>query len=308
MSAVVLNYNQPEFTLQAVAELRRSRGIKVDVLVVDAASTSHDQEKLRQQMTADRLILLPDNLGYAGGMNAGIRFWLAHAPGAPVLLVTPDCRLEEDVALALWLGLEADETVGAVGPVIVYREAPRRIGAGGAIDPRRGRVRLIPEVQAPTPYDVDWIEGCCMMLRPQAIHEAGSLDEEYFLYYEEIDYCQRLRRANWRVRVVPTVSVRHLKASGQLPAHYYYYMTRNGYQFWAKNFGLTTLVASAETVRSTIWLAAVAVGSTVLPTRWREMPGRWRDWWRQLRGAWAGTRDHLSGRYGRQPAPTRRPR
>lgn len=307
VNAIVLNYNQSEAACLAVDELKRSQGIDVEVLVVDAASEPDDQEMLRRQIPADRLLLLRENLGYAGGMNAGISFWQARAPDTPILLVTPDCRVADNVALALWQGLDAGETAGAVGPVVVYREAPlRRIGAGGRADPRRRRISLIPEIQTSTPYDVDWIEGCCMMLRPQALREVGGLDEEYFLYYEEIDFCQQLKRSGWRVRVVPTVYVRHPKATGQNPAHYYYYMTRNGYRFWARNFGIPTAIVSVETVRSTTWLAALAVISLLLPTRWREITSRWRDAWLQLRGAWAGTRDHLSGRYGPRQAPMQR--
>ena len=302
--AVVLNYNQSAAACQAWDELKRSQGIDVDVLVVDAASAPRDRDELRSHVPADRLLLLAENLGYAGGMNAGIRFWHEHAPGAAILLVTPDARLPPDLALALWQALVADDTIGAVGPVVVYRESPPRIGAGGRVDPRRARVRLIPEVRATTPYDADWIEGCCIMLRPRALLDVGGFDEEYFLYFEEVDLCHRLRRAGWRVRVVPTARVRHPKASGRLPAHYYYYMTRNGYRFWARNFGTATGLAAMEPLRSTLWLGALALGSVLLPTRWREVPDRWRDWRLQLRGAWAGTRDHLRGRYGRGPVST----
>jgi hypothetical protein len=306
--AVVLNYNQPVASLQALDELGRSRGIPVDVLVVDAASASDDVQVLRRYVPPDRLLLLTENKGYAGGMNAGIRFWQTHAPDAPILLVTPDARVPDDVARGLYEAL-ADETVGAVGPVVVYRDAPqRRIGAGGVVDTRRNRISLLPEIQASTPYDADWIEGCCVLLRPRALREVGDFDEDYFMYYEEVDLCQRLWRAGWRIRVVPSVTVRHPKSAGQLAAHYYYYMTRNGYRFWAKNFGTPAIIAGLETARATLWLAAVAIGSLLLPTRWREVPGRWRDCQRQLLGAIAGTRDYLKGLHGQRPAPTRRPK
>lgn len=306
--AVILNYNQSEAARRAADELKQSRDVDIDVLMVDAASESDDRDLLRQHFGQDRLLLLPENRGYAGGMNAGIRFWQKCAPGTPILLVTPDARVAADVAFALLQELQADARIGAVGPVVVYRDAPkRRIGAGGAVDARRGRIRLLGEIQAPTPYDADWIEGCCVMLRPEAIDQVGGFDEEYFLYYEEIDLCQRLWRADWRVRVVPTVFVAHPKAAGQLPPHYYYYMTRNAYRFWARNFGSRTAVAAVESMRSTLWLAAIAVGSLLIPTRWREARSRCRDSWLQLRGAWAGTRDHLRASYGPQTVSTRRP-
>lgn len=307
VAAVVLNYNQHAAACEAREELQRSRGIHVDVLVVDAASEANDRARLQASVPAGELLLLTENRGYAGGMNAGIEWWRQRAPDRPILLFTPDARIPDDVAAALWDELAADAGTGAVGPVIVYRDEPHtRIGAGGSIDARSARIRLLPRIASPTPYDADWVEGCCMMLRPEAIRDVAGFDEEYFLYYEEIDLCERLRRAGWRVRVVPSVRVRHPKGPGQ-PPHYYYYMTRNAYRFWAKHFGIGMPSASLQAVRSTAWLGVIAMRSLVVPTRWNEIRMRWRDWWLQLRGAWTGTRDHLRGRYGPQAVPTRRP-
>ncbi len=306
--AVVLNYNQADAACRARDELRQSLDVAVDVLVVDAASEVSDVAALQQTVPADRLLLLPDNRGYAGGMNAGIAYWLERDPATPVLLVTPDARIGPDVACALLQALEVETRAAAVGPVVVYRESPSpRIGAGGTIDVRRRRVSLLPEVQASEPYDVDWVEGCCVLLRPQAIRDVGGFDDDYFLYFEEIDLCHRLRNAGWHVRVVPAVSVRHPKTTGQLPPHYYYYMTRNGYRFWSRNFGVGTPATVLGTARTTLWLTAVAVGATLLPTRWRETRQRWRDCRLQLVGAWTGTRDHIRGMYGPEVASTPHP-
>lgn len=301
VNAVVLNYNQQEATRRVADELRRSRGVDIDVLVVDAPSEVGDRAVLQLHIPPGRLLLLERNLGYAGGMNAGIAFWQKLAPETPVLLVTPDCRVPDEVVLGLRQALDSDPDVGAAGPVIIYREAPNeRIGAGGYFEPARARIAMYPEIKSNTPYDVDWIEGCCMMLRPQAIRDVGGLDEAYFLYWEETDLCERLRRAGWRVRLAPTVHVRHPKSAGSAPPHYYYYMNRNAYRFWAKNFGLPMRATAAEELRATFRLASVAIGAVVLPKRWPEVPDRWRNLRLQLRGLWSGTRDYLRGKSGPQ--------
>ncbi len=306
--AVVLNYNQHANAVRAMQSLRASAAVEVDVLVVDSGSAPADRDALRQSVPAERLLLLPANVGYAAGMNAGIRWWAQHDADAPVLLVTPDTLVGPDVAQGLHDALAADDAVGAVGPIVVYRREPHRlIGAGGALEPKRARIRLLREVPSQMPYDVDWIEGCCMLLRTRAVREVGGLDESYFLYFEEIDLCRRLTQAGWRVRVAPAVAVDHPKPAGHTPAHFFYYMTRNGYRFWAKNFGVPTSAAALETARSTVWLGVVALASLVLPSRWGEAGGRAREWWLQLRGALAGTRDHLRGLYGPRPAPMQRP-
>ncbi|HUG40846.1 MAG TPA: glycosyltransferase family 2 protein [Longimicrobiales bacterium] len=307
IEAVVLNHDDHEATLRAVRELAGSRGVRVDVLVVDAASRPDDVAALRRAVDPDRLLALPENRGYAGGMNAGLAFWRREGAGAPVLLLTPDARVDGDAARRLLDALEAGGRVGAVGPVVAYSTDPAgRIGAGGDILPGRARVRLSTRVRRPDPYDVDWIEGCCMLLRPGAVEAVGGFDEAYFLYFEEIDLCHRLREAGWSVRVVPGAAVLHPKAAGGLPPRYFYYMTRNAYRFWRKNFGLGPWRPALESLRATLWLGIVALGAVLLPTRWSQARARLRDFRRQLGGAWAGTVDSLRSRTGAR-AP-RRPR
>jgi GT2 family glycosyltransferase len=297
INAVILNYNSHAATLDGVRELAASQGVQMNVLVVDNASAANDRAALQTALQPDQLLMLPQNLGYAGGMNAGINYWLARAPDTPVLLVTPDARVGADVAHALLQTLQADAKVGAVGPVILYREEPRRIGAGGAVDDR-GRISLLPDITSATPYDVAWIEGCCMLLKPDAFRSVQGFDEQYFLYYEEIDLCERLRKAGWHVRLEPAVTVHHPKPNVSAPPHVAYYMTRNGYRFRSRHFNVPTIVTAWELAQSGIRSTAIALACTLLPQRWREMRGRWRDSSMLWRGVWTGTRDHLRGRYG----------
>lgn len=304
---MVLNYNQAEATLRALEELRRSRGVRVDAIAVDAASEPADLAVLRAKVDPDRLVALPDNRGYAGGMNAGTRFWMERDPDTPILLVTPDARIGDEVVATLLDALEGDPAAGAVGPVVVYSGDPLRIGAGGRIHPRTARVRLLRRVRADEPYRADWVEGCCILLRPAALRDVGGLDEPYFLYFEEIDLCTRLGAAGWRVLVAPSASVLHPKEAGGQSPHYFYYMARNAHRFWRRNFGIGPLRPTLESAWSTIWLALVMAGLLLRPRRWREIPARLRDLRLQLAGTWAGTLDALRGRYGRRRAPGRRP-
>lgn len=304
--AIVLNYKHAELAWQTCRELLQSNGIEVDVLIVDCASGPDDERTLRACAPQDRLLLLPDNRGYAGGMNAGIQFWLGRAPETPIMLVTPDARVPADAASALWDALNADATVGAVGPVIVYAESPaEKIGAGGRL--HDGRIGMHATVRGTAPYDVDWVEGCCWLLRPDAVRNVNGLNEEYFLYYEEIDLCHRLTKAGWRVQLVPDVWVRHLKSAGQQPPHFYYYMTRNGMRFWQENFGLSVYRTGIPILGSVGRLFVTAVASTILPGRWHERSKRWRDLSLLVRGVVAGSRDYLKGRYGPYAASTKRP-
>lgn len=301
--AVVLNYKQADAACRAAHELRSSEGVDVDVLVVDSNSGSHDHARLNSCAGADRLLLLPDNRGYAGGMNAGLQWWRAHGGSDAIMLVTPDARITADVASGLWYALHSSADIAASGPVILYRDGvDRKIGAGGYA--RDGRVFQHHRVESEEPYDVDWIEGCCIMLRMEAFHAVGGFEESYFLYYEELDLCARLRHAGWRIQLVPSITVAHPKRLGEQPSHYYYYMTRNTYVYWKKFF--TGASAGLTVFRSAGRLGLIAAAVTVIPWKWHQMRARWRDFARATRGAWSGTLDYLKGVSG--PGPMHRPR
>lgn len=304
--AVVLNYNCADASLRARAELLQSTGCSVQVLVVDCASDAEDRKTLEQAVPAEELLLLDENRGYAGGMNAGINAWLERAPDVPVLLLTPDAHLPPDGAAKLLNTMNAEPRAGVVGPVVIYSESPRKIAAGGTVD-ARGRVQPLRELRADTPHDVDWLDGCCLLLRPEALRQVNGFDEDYFLYYEETDLCLRLRQHGWRVLLVPSVSVLHPKTASSAPPHYYYYMARNGYRFRARHFGVPAWRNGLELLKPAVQLTAIAAACTVLPSRWRELRDRWRNCRLVWRGIALGTRDHLRGSYGPQTGSRTRP-
>ncbi|NIQ55238.1 MAG: hypothetical protein GWN71_18220, partial [Gammaproteobacteria bacterium] len=99
------------------------------------------------------------------------------------------------------------------------------------------RAEHIREVPRGTPYRVDWVDGCCLLVRCAAAAAVGGFDEDYFLYYEDADLCQRVGHAGWSILVAPGAEVGHDK-SAVPAAHYFHYMTRNRYRFWRKNFGI----------------------------------------------------------------------
>lgn len=305
VNAVVLNWSQPEATLRAVSELQASAGVDVRVLVVDNASPGGDATMLRTRLGNGAVLALADNRGYAGGMNAGIAHWREHGDGEPILVVTPDAHVGPDVAAGLLGELERDARVGAVGPVIVYRGGRRPwTAAGGVVDPAHARVRLLPQPKSVEPHDVDWLEGCCFMVRAEAAADVGGFDERYFLYWEEIDLCARLRARSWRVRLAPGVTVRHPKGLGGQPGHFHYYMTRNSFLFWRKNYGVGFGPPFLALVRATLRHLAVTTWVALVPWRWSEFSTRLNDLRQHARGAWHGTRDHLRGRYGARAART----
>jgi GT2 family glycosyltransferase len=305
--AVLLNWNDWEQAVRCLDAVRASDGVDLDVLVVDNGSTGEDLDRLRGRLGEGRVLALPENTGYAGGMNAGLAFWRQAGGTAPVLVLTPDAAVQPDTLRRLAAELDANDEAGIAGPLVVHaRDGAGWVSAGGSIDVRRARVGPIPAAPTAEPFDADWIDGCCMLIRRELV-ERLSFDERFFIYFEEADFCCRARREGWRVRVVPDTTVDHPKSFGTLPSYYFYYMVRNRYLFWQKNFGVGMPRVAATVVWATVRSWASALRAVVVPRRRAERRGRLRDARLQLRAALAGTRDHLRRRYGRMPDATMPP-
>lgn len=308
VSVVLLNWNEHEVASRCLDRVLASEGVAPDVLVVDNGSAGDDVTRFRARLGEARVLATGANLGYAGGMNAGLRFWREAAPQRPVLLITPDAAIGPDTLRLLLDELERTPDAGIVGPVVVQSAATGWISAGGTVDRRRVRTHPRREVAAAQPYDADWIDGCCMLLRTAALRDLGDgFDERYFIYFEETDLCCRARQASWRVRVVPGARIAHPKSHGTLPPYYFYYMVRNRYLYWSKNHGVGALRVGVSVALATARSWGAALRSLVVPARRCEWPGRLRDARLQLRAAWVGTRDHFRRRYGRMPDSTMPP-
>jgi len=179
------------------------------VVVVDNGSGGGEWQELKSAYPQLEHVGAPANLGYAAGMNLGIRRAVAAGVEA-LLLLTHECIPAPDCLRRLAARLGEEPPVGAAGPLLRRLHDPGRVwSAGGGLDPDTG----LPvhrgagdEVEAWTgkpAAPVEWLDGACMLLRAEAVAAAGPLDERYFLYFEDAEYCTRLRRLGWRVECVP---------------------------------------------------------------------------------------------------------
>lgn len=300
--AVVLNWNDPGQTERCLAALLASDGVTVDAVVVDNGSEGGDAARLRERSGADRVLALPENRGYAGGMNAGLEFWLERAGTAPLLIVTPDAAVGQRTVRRLLDELERTPDAGVVGPVMYYdRGAPPWVGAGGLIEVRAARAGLVSRPREATPHDVDYVDGCCMLVRADVVAAGIRFDEQYFAYFDEMDFCRRVVERGWRVRLAPGAEVDHPKTLARHPPHYFYYMARNRYRFWKRNGGVRFPRIAAQLLTDSVRNWAMVLRAAVD----RAHPADWRVRLRfarlHTRGALQGTRDYLAGRAGRMP-------
>jgi GT2 family glycosyltransferase len=185
-----------------------------------------------------QLVLLHSggNLGFAGGNNVAIRYVLTEPEVAYIWLLNNDTVIAPSALGELVAAAEADERVGAVGSKVFYHHAPNRIQAagGGRFVSWKAATRYAGAEGArdgdePATQPLDYITGSSMLVPAEAFRSVGLLDERYFLYYEEVDWCLRARRAGWRLAYASSSVVWHKEGSsvGRRSQRADYYSTRN---------------------------------------------------------------------------------
>ncbi len=290
---IILCYNGIADTLACLESLQRVEYPSYDVLVVDNASSDGTPETVRAQFPLVTVIENGANLGFAAGNNVGLRYALRHGYDY-ALLLNNDTEVAPDFLDCLVEVAASDPSIGAVGPTITYYDRPDLIwSAGGVIDWRRGAARMrtdeVDTGREREPVEVDFVTGCTLLVGRAALERAGLLDERFFMYFEETEWCVRIRRAGFRIVYVPQSRVLHkIPLDARFDKEYLaYYMTRN-----------RLLFLRATGVPLHTWLHALFVQdlrtylSLVFRPKWRTRPGRigmrhaWMDFWRGRFGKW----------------------
>ena len=191
-----------------------------------------------------KLILNENNLGFAGGNNVGMRYVLASTNPDYVLLLNNDTVVSPIFLTRLVETAEGDKTIGFAGPKIYFYDMNGRkdviFSAGGKLNVRVGRGRVIGlrEIdvgQYATGQDLDYAGGSCLLARSEMIEQVGMLDESFFLYWEETDWCFRARRVGYRTVYVPDSVIWHKRGASMTGKTEQFYLTRNSFWFMKKN-------------------------------------------------------------------------
>ena len=286
VAAVVLSWNGREDTL---ACLRSLLDEEVEAIVVDNASTDGSAEAVAREFPDVELIRNSENLGYAGGMNTGIRRALERGADH-VLVLNNDVELEPGAVRALVA--EADGA-GAVCPLITFASDPEIVWyAGAPFDPRRGyngRHRGFgrPAGQFTDVAETDRACGAAMLIPRAALEQVGLFDEDLFAYAEDTDWSLRARKAGFPVRVVPGARVRHKVSAttgGEGSETALYYGVRNTLTVCERHAPLGRLGTWCR--RAVILLAHAAQALLARrPSRLRAVLAGWRDFSARRRGA-----------------------
>jgi N-acetylglucosaminyl-diphospho-decaprenol L-rhamnosyltransferase len=251
LSVVVVSWNVRDLLRRCLLSIAPTGG-SCEIIVVDNGSTDGSPEMVRAEFPHVRLIANPDNRGFTAANNQG----LAAAHGRYLLLLNPDAELTGDALATMAAYLDDHPAAGALGPQLRYpdgslQSSRRRFPtfATALVEStviqewwRDNRI-LRRYYMAETPDDVtqpvDWLVGACLLVRRQVYEQVGGLDEGFFMYSEELDWCRRIKAAGWEIVYLPSAVVVHHegKSSEQVVAARHIYFQSSKVRYFRKHHG-----------------------------------------------------------------------
>jgi len=269
LSIVIVNYNVKAFLQQALESIQKAtHSLETEIFVVDNHSVDGSIEMLQSQFPQVKLIQNQTNLGFAKANNQAIE----RATGDYIWLLNPDTLIQGDTPMKLIEVMETDQGIGMLGCKILNDDGSLQLACRRsfptpwvALTKLTGLAKLFPRskwfgrynmthLDPEEAYEVEAISGSCMFIRREALEQVGLLDETFFMYGEDLDWCYRFGKADWKVYYTPATSIIHYKGESSKVAlwdtntHFYRAMDifakkhfRTSRQFpihWVLRFGI----------------------------------------------------------------------
>lgn len=262
VSIITVNYLQDEATFDFLRSVRSLRYPNLEVIVVNNSAPKGNPRQFGKHYPGVKVINSGKNLGFAAGNNLGIK----EAAGDYLFFINNDTVVENGLVESLLARLQ-QKGVGAVSPKIRYFSKPDIIQYAGftKINSLTGRNTATGKGERDTgqydkPRQVPYAHGCAMMLRREVIEKVGLMPEEFFLYYEEMDWCEKIRKAGYTIWYEPAGAVLHKESisTGKDSPLKTEYLTRNRILFMRRNFGpfkLAMFLVFLLTVTVPVWTA-----------------------------------------------------
>ena len=252
VSIVILNWNGLDDTVECLESLKKLTYPNYKVIVVDNGSKGNDAQVLEDKF-GDYIHLIKNdkNYGYAGGNNIGIRYVLSNFPTDYFLLLNNDTVVDPEFLTEMIKVADSNQSIGVTGGKIYYYDNPTQLQfIWGRVDFWRGRVLQTPKIlsekfksmeldrgQYDRVTEADWVTGCCFLIKRSALEIIGLLDESYFSYWEETDYCMRAKKTGFRIVYVPRSKIWHKteQTAKKITGFTRYYLARNRFRFMKKH-------------------------------------------------------------------------
>jgi GT2 family glycosyltransferase len=223
LSIIIVTYNSRAPVERCIASIETHEPRRAyEIVVVDNDSSDGTAEAVAKRFPRARVVANDENLGYSRGVNQGIRL----SSGRAILILNPDIIVREGSIDRLMEFMDEHPDAGIVGSKLVYPDGRLQYSCRsfytmsalllrrtflGALFPRAKPLRdhLLLDYDHETPRTVDWIIGACMLVRRAALEKVGAMDERFFLYFEDIDWCNRMKRHGWSVYYAPSSVMTH---------------------------------------------------------------------------------------------------
>lgn len=267
VAIVILNFNGEKDTIQCLESIEKLQftNYNVQIIIVDNGSTEKFKIENRKLKIGDLKILRnEENLGFAGGNDVGIKYGLEHGADY-ILLLNNDTIVDKNLLEELVKTADSETEIGIVSPKIYFargfefhknRYKKEESGkvlwyAGGLMNWKNaiGSHRGVDEVdhgQYEKISKTDFATGCCMLIKREIFEKIGLLDEKYYLYYEDTDFCERAKKNGYKIVYSPRAILWHKNAGsagGSGSSLQDYYISRNRLLFGFRYASLRTKIA-----------------------------------------------------------------
>lgn len=253
LSIIIVSWNVADLLLSCLASIFNGADTKkVEVIVVDSASTDDTLTRVRERFPQVRLLPQAENVGFSRGNNIG----MAEANGRYLLLLNPDTEIIGDALSEMVAYLDANPDVGIVGPHTLNSDGTTQatqrrfptlmIGFFEStwLQPYAPKSLLdsyyfLDGTEPDETLDVDWVQGSALMARREVYQQIGGLDEGYVMYSEELDWCKRTKDAGWRVVYVGHAQIIHHggKSTEQVAARSHIHFQHSKLRYFRKYHG-----------------------------------------------------------------------
>jgi Predicted glycosyltransferases len=280
VSVIVVSWNVWSWLAPCLRSIRQALGrLEGEIIVVDNASTDGTPERVREAFPEVRLLINPANRGFPAANNQG----MAVARGRYFFLLNPDTIVLDQAIEELVTFADAHPDVGVVGPQLLnpdgsVQSSRRRFPTFWTAlfestwwQPWAPRSILTHYYVLDRPdheiQEVDWVTGAAMLVRREVVERVGPMDEGFFMYAEELDWCRRIRQAGWRVFYYPPAKVIHYggRSSDQVPALQHLAFQRSKIRYFRKHHGTWAAAAlRAFLIAQYLWQIGVEGSKALL--------------------------------------------
>ena len=220
----MVNWNGFDFTRSCLVSLSQVDFPDFSIILVDNASQNQEGERLKKAFPEITLIENQENLGFAGGNNVGIRFALAQG-FSHVLLLNNDTEVEPSFLGEMMLAFRKNPKLGVVQPLILFLNERKKIwSAGGQWIPAFGRSVTLGDREPLVDFrvkspEIDWATGCCMLISRESLLKTGLLNEQYFAYFEDVEWSLRFRKDGFEIGIAEKAVIYHEAGASSKKEH-----------------------------------------------------------------------------------------